>query len=60
MKDILTGFAIILAVFFVGDLIYSEQNTCVRNENGHIGEFCKCGLLKNQFDINIYLFDRYW
>lgn len=39
MKDILTGFAIILAVFFVGDLIYSEQNTCVRNENGHIGEF---------------------
>lgn len=60
MKDILVGIVIILGVFLIGDLIYSEQNTCVRSEIEHLGEFCKCGLLKNQFDISIYIFDRYW
>ena len=60
MKDILIGIIIIFVVFLIGDFIYAEKNTCIRNEKEHIGEFCKCGLIKNQFDINIYIFDRYW
>lgn len=60
LKDVLTGLVIVLVVLLIGDFIYSEDNTCVRSEKEHIGEFCKCGLLKNKFDISIYIFDRYW
>ena len=42
MKDILIGVIIIFVVFLIGDFIYAEKNTCIRNEKEHIGEFCKC------------------
>lgn len=60
MKDIFVGILIILVIFLVGDFIYSEKNTCTSSEVGHIGEQAKCGFLKKNSDINIYLFDRYW
>lgn len=60
MRDILIGIIIILVVFLVGDFIYTEKNTCERSEPGHIKEIAKCGVIKKEFDINIFLFDRYW
>ncbi len=60
MKDILIGIIIIIVIFLIGDFIYAEKNICIRGETGHIGEKTKCGLIKKQFDLNIYLFDRYW
>ena len=32
MKDILIGVIIIFVVFLIGDFIYAEKNTCIRNE----------------------------
>lgn len=60
MKDILIGIIIVIVVFLIGDFIYAEKNTCIRHETEHIGEIAKCGLIKKEFDISIYLFDRYW
>lgn len=60
MKDIIIGIVIILVVFLIGDFLYAEKNTCIRNEPGHVNEITKCGLVKKELDINIYLFERYW
>ena len=56
MRDVLIGIVIIFAVFLVGDFIYSNNHVC----NVGYGETKKCGILKNQLDIDIELFDRYW
>jgi len=60
MKDILIGLVIVLVVFLIGDFIYTEKNTCIRNESGHINEITKCGFLKKELDVNIHIFNRYW
>ena len=58
MKDIFIGIIIIFVVFVIIDFIYTEKNTCVVNESGLVE--AKCGFIKEQFDIDITLFNRYW
>ena len=61
MKDIFIGLVIIAEAYLVIDFIYTEKNTCVVQEcSGCAIEEAKCGFIKNQFDININLFGRYW
>ena len=61
MKAIFIGLIIIFVVFLVIDFIYTEKNICVIEENsGYTKTEVKCGIIKNQFDIDINLFDRYW
>ena len=59
MKDILIGIVIVLVAFFIIDFIYTEKNTCVIS-SGYQNKEEKCGVLKKELNIDIYLFDRYW
>ncbi len=59
MKDIFKGLLIIFICFIIVDFLYTEKNTCsVENDFGT--ENYKCGILKKQSGIEIYLFNRYW
>ncbi len=59
MKDIFVGLIIILVAFLIVDFIYTEKNTCTVSKNSYTDNY-KCGILKKNVDIEIYLFDRYW
>ena len=56
MRDALIGVIIMLVVGIVADFIYTEKNKCVVG----YGETYKCGFLKEQMNIDLKLFDRYW
>ena len=61
MKDILIGLIIILVAFLIIDMIYTEKNTCLITENnGYTITEVKCGIIKDQLNIDINLFGRYW
>ena len=59
MRDILIGLVIIVVAFIIIDFLYTEKNTCTIEEN-HITTEAKCGVIKEQLNIDINLFDRYW
>lgn len=61
MRDIFIGLVIILVCFLLIDFISTEKNTCEKVEyNGAKSENYKCGILKNNLDLEIDLFNRYW
>ncbi len=61
MKDIFIGLLIIIVVFLIVDFIYTEKNTCVTSScTGCALEEEKCGIIKKELEIDIYLFGRYW
>ncbi len=61
MKNIFIGILIVIVVFLIIDFIYTEKNTCiVAGNTGWVQREAKCGIIKNQFDIDINLFGRYW
>ena len=56
MRDILVGILIILGVFLLVDLLYSNNHVC----KVEFGQTAKCGIIKNELDVDIKLFNRYW
>ncbi len=59
MKSIFVGLVIIFGVFLVADFIYTTDNYCEVNTGIEVKN-ANCGLIKEQFDIDINLFGRYW
>ena len=60
MKDVLIGLVIIVFCFLVIDFLYTEKNTCTVNKLDYNTDNVKCGFIKKQFNVDIYIFGRLW
>lgn len=59
MKDIIIGLIVCLVCFFLVDFLYTTKHTCTITDSYGKKEY-NCGFIKEQFDIDINLFDRLW
>ena len=59
MKDIIIGIILIIVIFIGIDFFYSNKHICTKTTPFAV-ENIKCGIIKNELDIEIELFDRYW